>query len=158
MCLFNAHFIFAVYRAQFPYTYREMISELHADYKTVIPAVLLLIAFSVWGADFLRKTGKTKQQLHFRILHSIFNVFPASLSPSLTSSMFSRLSLPLFPPLPLPHIFNVFPASLKPYLSASLSTVGHSLFSRARTPAHVQQPGVGGGHTRETAEGQIQPD
>ena len=60
MCLINAHFSPAttVYRAQFPLSFREINDDTKSDMKIVLPAVVLLIALSVWGASFLRNTSK----------------------------------------------------------------------------------------------------
>ena len=53
----NAH-LPAVYRAQFPLTFREMEDDRKSDRKTVIPSVILLTAFSVWASMYLRDTSK----------------------------------------------------------------------------------------------------
>ena len=48
--------IFAVYRATFPMTFKEIRAG-YGDYKTVIPAVTVMILFAAWIYYFLRKTG-----------------------------------------------------------------------------------------------------
>ncbi|CAI8053823.1 Cytochrome c oxidase subunit 4 isoform 1, mitochondrial [Geodia barretti] len=45
-----------LYRAQFPLSLREIHEDTKSDMKTVLPAVILLMALSVWGASFLRNT------------------------------------------------------------------------------------------------------
>ena len=47
-----------MYRAQFPLSLREIHEDTKSDMKTVLPAVILLMALSVWGASFLRNTSK----------------------------------------------------------------------------------------------------
>ena len=55
--LINVHF-HTVYRAQFPFTMREIHEDTKSDRKTVIPAVILLSAFGVWASMYLRDTSK----------------------------------------------------------------------------------------------------
>lgn len=48
-----------VYRAQFPFTYKEMHEDRRSDMKTVIPSVILLMAISVWLSTYLRNTSES---------------------------------------------------------------------------------------------------
>ena len=49
-----------MYRAQFPLSLREIHEDTKSDVKTVLPAVILLMALSAWGASFLRNTSKRR--------------------------------------------------------------------------------------------------
>lgn len=84
--LINAHFLSSVYRAQFPYTYKEMMSE--SDMKTVLPGLILLTAISIWAASFLRSTSKFCVVYHkvvCAVLSSV-EILPLSVSPQLDQS------------------------------------------------------------------------
>ena len=54
----TALFFHAVYRAQFPQTFKE-IKTSTSDYKIVAPAVLVGCLFAAWLASFLRRTGES---------------------------------------------------------------------------------------------------
>ena len=50
--------LYTVYRAQFPFTFREINDDLKSDRKTVVPAVILLSALSILGASLLRNSSE----------------------------------------------------------------------------------------------------
>ena len=82
--LINARCLpFPVYRSSFPYTYKEMAVD--GDYKTVIPAILLLCAVSYLGYEFVRRNCEFMLFAHCSFLVSPQLLHPPSPSPLLLS-------------------------------------------------------------------------